>query len=344
MPRCLLAAALAGLVLAAPARAQLTFTQADAAAQVTRSGTGSAYAATSAAGLQALADATGPNRTWDFSGLAYEHVATSTITPVSAPVPGSDDPALARATHISRVAQGDTATYIYQGLSADTLQLYGFASLVDVGGGPQLSLLRFLPSDVTFPLPLTATSAWGEVYEISFEPSIPGFVNRQAAQSAVVGWGTLVTPAGQAAALMVRSEVITTTFLNGTEIGRDTSGTVEFVTRGALGAAITLDGAGVAEDATYAEAAAGPVLEPVAPNPVRAGRAVTLAFALPEAATARLEVFDALGRRVAVLAGGAFGAGRHTAAWSTDGLPAGLYVARLTADGRTDTRRGTLAD
>ena len=65
------------------------------------------------------------------------------------------------------------------------------------------------------------------------------------------------------------------------------------------------------------------------PNPARA--AVRLTATLPSAAPARADVFDVLGRRVAVLHDGRLAAGTHLLALDAAGLPPGLYVARLTA-------------
>ena len=75
------------------------------------------------------------------------------------------------------------------------------------------------------------------------------------------------------------------------------------------------------------------------PNPT-AGTA-TLAFTLAEPADVRLTVYDALGRRVAVLAEGPEAAGVHEAALTT-GLPAGTYVVRFTAGEQTWTERVTV--
>ncbi len=77
----------------------------------------------------------------------------------------------------------------------------------------------------------------------------------------------------------------------------------------------------------------GPVafaLDGVRPNPAR-GRALSVAFALPTAAPAKLELLDVSGRRIAVRDVGALGAGRHTVNLSESGaVPSGLYWARLT--------------
>jgi hypothetical protein len=79
----------------------------------------------------------------------------------------------------------------------------------------------------------------------------------------------------------------------------------------------------------------GPVAEALAlsvgPNPT-AGDA-TVRFALDRAQDARLALYDVLGREVAVVADGTFGAGEQTARLSTESLPAGVYVLRLQAEG-----------
>jgi hypothetical protein len=91
---------------------------------------------------------------------------------------------------------------------------------------------------------------------------------------------------------------------------------------------------------------AGPLaLEPVAPNPTRGPSRIGVV--LPEAGTIRLAVLDVGGREVAVLADGFEPAGRRQFTWDgragRGAAPAGLYFARLKAEGRVLTRRFSLA-
>ncbi|HYE95652.1 MAG TPA: SBBP repeat-containing protein [Rubricoccaceae bacterium] len=74
----------------------------------------------------------------------------------------------------------------------------------------------------------------------------------------------------------------------------------------------------------------------LAPNPSHDAVAVAVVVPAPQAVT--VEVYDALGRRVATLHEGALSAGRH--AFTLDGtrLPPGAYVVRATMEGRTLTR------
>jgi glycosidase len=82
-------------------------------------------------------------------------------------------------------------------------------------------------------------------------------------------------------------------------------------------------------------------LDAVFPNPT-AGRA-TVRYTLDATADVRLDAYDVLGRRVATLAEGPQAAGAHEAAFDTAGLPAGIYVLRLSAGAQTATARVTVA-
>ena len=93
---------------------------------------------------------------------------------------------------------------------------------------------------------------------------------------------------------------------------------------------------------TETEAAAATFgLDAARPNPT-SGTA-TIRFALGTAGDVRLAVYDLLGREVARLVDDTRGAGTYTVPFNGADLPAGLYVYRLTAEGRTATRTLTLA-
>ena len=55
-----------------------------------------------------------------------------------------------------------------------------------------------------------------------------------------------------------------------------------------------------------------------------------------------MEVYDVLGRRVAVLHDGVLGAGPHALAFEASAFPAGLYIVRATAGVSVATQRVTL--
>jgi hypothetical protein len=67
----------------------------------------------------------------------------------------------------------------------------------------------------------------------------------------------------------------------------------------------------------------------VQPNPTVSSALIL--FELAEEAMVEAVLYDALGRRVAVLAAGRYGAGLHTVAFDGSALPAGAYVVHITA-------------
>jgi len=73
------------------------------------------------------------------------------------------------------------------------------------------------------------------------------------------------------------------------------------------------------------------------PNPCRPR--VTLSFTAPAAGYAQLGIYDVCGRRQALLWDGEVPAGRHSLTWEPGRLAAGAYLARLTMEGRVETRR-----
>lgn len=76
------------------------------------------------------------------------------------------------------------------------------------------------------------------------------------------------------------------------------------------------------------------------PNPLR--QQATVEYALPEVRDVRLEVYDVLGRRVAVLEDGRRKAGRHVLKLDADRLSSGVYFSRLRAGGQTRTQKITV--
>lgn len=73
------------------------------------------------------------------------------------------------------------------------------------------------------------------------------------------------------------------------------------------------------------------------PNPFNPS--TTIRFGLPEQADVKLEVYDLLGRRVAVLDQGMKPAGFHQVAFDASRMASGVYLYRLTVGGRVLTNR-----
>jgi hypothetical protein len=97
--------------------------------------------------------------------------------------------------------------------------------------------------------------------------------------------------------------------------------------------------------------AAGPAfgIRALGPSPFGAGggTALVVRCAVPAASTARLEVFDLTGRRVASLLEGVLPAGEHALAWNGRDAGGGfarpgIYLVRFTAGGQVTSRRVVL--
>lgn len=91
---------------------------------------------------------------------------------------------------------------------------------------------------------------------------------------------------------------------------------------------------------TWVSTPAGFALALDQPRPNPSSGATAVSFSLPDAATARLELFDLAGRRVHATDVGSMGAGRHVVPLlGTAHFAPGLYVVRLSQGSHAVTRR-----
>ena len=81
-------------------------------------------------------------------------------------------------------------------------------------------------------------------------------------------------------------------------------------------------------------------LYPNYPNPFNAQTMIR--FSLPEAGPVRLDIYDILGRKIGTPYSGALTAGEQGVVWNAAGLPSGVYLYRLDADGRSLSGKMTL--
>ena len=82
-------------------------------------------------------------------------------------------------------------------------------------------------------------------------------------------------------------------------------------------------------------------LKGITPNPANGERGVNVAFSLGSARQATLSLYDVTGRRVAFREVGSMGPGRHSVNIAQR-LPAGVYVVRLSQDGRNLSARASV--
>ncbi|HET7153608.1 MAG TPA: T9SS type A sorting domain-containing protein, partial [Candidatus Kapabacteria bacterium] len=77
-------------------------------------------------------------------------------------------------------------------------------------------------------------------------------------------------------------------------------------------------------------------LDQNAPNPF--STMTNFDYRIPTGGLVTLNIYDALGRKVATLVDGFIPDGEHTATFNASGLPAGVYIARLQAGGMVAQR------
>ena len=76
------------------------------------------------------------------------------------------------------------------------------------------------------------------------------------------------------------------------------------------------------------------------PNPFNA--ATTIEFSLGRPSEVTIDIYDLLGRAVAMLDLGRMSPGRHEVSWNAGDNPSGVYFYRLRVDGDSETRRMVL--
>ena len=97
------------------------------------------------------------------------------------------------------------------------------------------------------------------------------------------------------------------------------------------------------QSATATEAGpSGAVISIGALQPNPAVSSTRVPFSLESLSDVRLSIYDVLGREVAVVAEGTFGAGDHTAHVDASALSAGTYIARLTSEQAVVSRTFTV--
>jgi hypothetical protein len=72
-------------------------------------------------------------------------------------------------------------------------------------------------------------------------------------------------------------------------------------------------------------------LYPPSPNPFNSS--IALRFELSADSELELKIFDISGREVAVLGTEHWALGEHSVVWEAEGMPSGIYIARLSAIG-----------
>ncbi len=322
------------------------------------------FSADSADALRPILNAKGGNQTWDFTAITYDDAFSATFDIVQAPVPGSDDPALADANLILRfsgtdMAGRDSSVYTFQRLDDDGLSLLGSVATFDADPStPEIDQFKFTytPPWLQQKLPLNVNTSWIAETAWNFGTEENPFMSELRDSSVVEGWGTLITPAGSAQALRVYSRTITSSTISipgfPDIVSSDTSYSIDFVTEKGLSAGLSY-GADGELFASYSTSTAGTVdaespdelpvgfaLEQNYPNPFNPS--TTIPFTLQHPGHVTLKVFNVLGEEISTLVDDSFPAGNQTITWNAAYMPSGVYIYRLAVDGQVLSKHMTL--
>ena len=377
MTRCFSQAALATALLAAPAAAQITITADEYRAYEIASGstvTTTAFTTDSNSDIpasdqdriEALTQLQGANQTWDFTTITYPNEETTATTVYRdgdvAGLPGASNFPEATAAF---EADADGAGLLYNYLVTNDDAVFSAGSYVPAQGGDPEVVVRFEPDPLQIlAFPLTDGTSWSD--QTTTTTSAGGATTETVNDYVytVVGYGTLVTPAGSAETLMLEIETTATTTTTIPGIPPQTSTfvttTYSWVTEGELGATaffydagFPLPGGGTSAvfagytadgdggSTSSAEDGPGALVLAVAPNPTTGASRVLVSAA--RAGDATVAVFDVTGREVARLHGGPLAAGDHAFGLEAGALAPGVYVVRVGLDGAAATLRLTVA-
>jgi hypothetical protein len=313
------------------------------------------------AALEALIARSGPNQTYDFTGITFEDQIDGEITVeegATGPAAAAEPLNQASLTAIFpfMVDEGGVTAegtiYFYHLVTDEAAYELGSFFLGESGGMNIALAILNTPSgrlDATFPTSFGSTWSSAFTQVINFD----GFeIESNVSEMAEVdGWGTLLVPGieGGVPALRVKvTTAITTNGITTTDVCyelRSNQPVSASVCEGdaAFGEPPTADLTRVGAVSTDQEGSGGPLvaaLDAAYPNP--ASESVTLTYDVARSGEVGLVLFDVLGREVLRVVDGVQAAGRHAETLDTGSLAPGVYVARLTVGGQHWTRRLTI--
>ncbi len=325
------------VLLSVTLRAQLQITEADVENRIAAQSVTS-YEATNADGM-----------TFDLSGPVYDFTVFETTSETFQTT--YVDPAMTMfphefpsATHAQVVEIDQGSGFSYLRLDEVGLYMLGFGTEVQ---GTDF-LLKYSPERPQMLFPFKKGSSW--TYASDVMSPFEGMTRVEAEEVEVIAEGTLRTPTGDYACLVVRQwERATTKIEFGGQVlseNYETDISYDFITKDGISASLSIDtldessgnptliyaswaAASVQTSAQRPAAAQDLRIAATYPNPVRAGM-LSVDWSMDRAGTAQLAVVDIYGRVHRVLQEGQMSAGHHSGRVSVAGLSPGQYFLRLT--------------
>ncbi|HKJ34447.1 MAG TPA: T9SS type A sorting domain-containing protein [Balneolales bacterium] len=345
-------------------KAQITITQSDVQNLIGQTFQVKTFASDSAKDFTSLAAQTGANQTFDFTGIAsFDQAYNGSIQYISLPadIPGSTLPNFQNANFaikINLTSTGqvtDSTAWVYQKVTKDSLNLAGivFVTQSDFnndGISPDTVTFSYNPCLTEAELPLTYQSAWKDTAKYS--TIISDTVFSQTVQTDVVvdGYGMLKTPSGSTECLRLKRTTVIITNIGGNSSSA-TTGSIDFITKSgsAVAASIALDGNGNPLSAQYTELSSSTPIEAPPkvvdnyrlnqnyPNPFNP--TTVISYTLNQAGPVTLQVYNALGQKIATLVNGTQSAGSHRITFIAKGLNSGVYFYKLKSGSFTQIKK-----
>ena len=306
-----------------------------------------------------IIDAVGENAVYDFRGIPFGETFRGTMrylrmTPDG---PGGDIDHLLPSTTVMEVStvMEEVVRMVVLGFSEvrdDSVFQRGAIIrhdlLVEMDGIESTAdTMLFDPPTFSDPVSYTYGDTW------TADPVVSGLSDETLVE--VTGYGTLITPRGEERQAL-RIERTTSMFGIGTK-------TIEFVTGagdGPPGVAASISFTVIGDEVVISgidfmevtgEAGTSVAHRSGPPEALRLGanfpnpftETTTIPFELTEGGDVNLQIFDLLGRQVAVVVNTTLPAGRHEASFDSAGLPGGTYLYRIEAAGASRSGVMTVA-
>lgn len=311
-----------------------------------------------------LGQSGGP-RTWDFTSYETPFVTSTEVvnvagTPFAGNFPGAN-------MCFMLTEEGEFGTvYTYMDLQSNMWTWLGNG--IDFA---ESSLVQVYDPQAEIPLPINMGSSW--TFELGWADTVLGFPISFVERSHVTvdAWGTMTIPMGTFDVLrwIAYDTTITTTGIPPFEFA-DTSATIEYTWAGKEQLFVvdvsSMEGEtnpNFTQASSISRAAPGvgigggdePERLPLAfeldqnyPNPFNPQTEITFQVSESARGLIELDVYSLRGSRVKTLLSGSLAPGHYTVSWDGkndrgEPLPSGVYFYRLTADGRSITKKMILA-
>ena len=238
-----------------PAFAQITIDETDVRRLVDVTITQQQFSAQSPSDLSAIFNASGANQTYDFRPYAYDVSSggINTRTDISGSTPSTPfaaDFKSAGANVLSTIdfaggANPDSTAWLYEKVTATEASVVGSAFVTqddadNDGDSPDTLRITYDPPRLDVALPATYQDTWSRTSTFSVEGGAEGVIAEETYASEVVGYGTLITPAGSVAVLQVQTDYTQTVSMSGQTIQTASTTTMDYLSEdGRLSASIT---------------------------------------------------------------------------------------------------------